>query len=617
MNKIIPRRSKLTLRRFVRRHSQAATDATDILVDKLDKNLLRRFARVLAVQRFLIGWTLLIVLTLVGLVVQWTKLDAYYLENRPVHGGQYTEGVVGTFTNSNPMFAQSMTDATVSKLLFSGLLSRDVNNKLVMDLAESYSTDDRAQIYNVKLKKNLKWHDGVALTSADVVYTFQTIQNIETRSPLRSSWVGVEVVAIDELSVSFKLPNPLASFAESLTQGIVPKHRLNTGNLTNLRSLDFNTEQVVGNGPYIWRGLQTSGSGRADLVQTITLKSNPNYHFGQPLIERMIIKTYPETLEISTSKAFAATETKNLLLDALKSGEVDATPSLDSVPVGYDLGDKFQFLELTESSAVYAYFKTDSDLLKDLKLRRALTQAVDTKSAVSKLSTQKVLVDEPLLNSSMGYAKEYAQSKYDVIAAKKSLDDSGWVLDATLGYRIKAGKMLEFNLVTEQNEDYQTVARDLVQQWKNAGVKVNINVQSSSTIGSTTIKDRSYDILLYGVAIGTDPDVFAYWHSSQFDSRSLSRLNLSNWKNVVADASLEAGRTRVDAQLRSLKYKPFLQAWKDEAPAIGLYQPTLVYLVSKKVSNMSQKRINTPSDRFNDVHKWSVVEQKARKINPR
>ncbi len=64
------------------------------------------------------------------------------------------------------------------------------------------------------------------LTTADVLYTYQTIQNPDARSPLFTSWQGVKLEVRDERTIVFILPGALGAFTHSLTNGIVPKHVL-------------------------------------------------------------------------------------------------------------------------------------------------------------------------------------------------------------------------------------------------------------------------------------------------------------------------------------------------------------------------------------------------------
>jgi ABC-type transport system substrate-binding protein len=111
---------------------------------------------------------------------------------------------------------------------------------------------------------------------------------------------------------------------------------------------------------------------------------------------------------------------------------------------------------------------------------------------------------------------------------------------------------------------------------------------------------------LYGISIGADPDVFVYWDSSQADIRASNRLNFSEYKNATADTSLETGRTRTDPALRTIKYRPFLQAWQQDYPALGLYQPRLLYLTSGTVGGLHDTVVNTPANRYNNVTNWEV-----------
>jgi peptide/nickel transport system substrate-binding protein len=124
-------------------------------------------------------------------------------------------------------------------------------------------------------------------------------------------------------------------------------------------------------------------------------------------------------------------------------------------------------------------------------------------------------------------------------------------------------------------------------------------------LSSTT---RSYDALLYGITIGKDPDVYVYWDSRNADVRSQTRLNFSDYKSAAADAALQAGRTRSDANLRAIKYQPFLQAWRDDAPAVGLYQPRFLYISHTKVYGLDEHAINTETERLSNVQNWMIRE---------
>src|SRR5262249_17445050 len=156
-----------------------------------------------------------------------------------------TEGIAGNFTTANPLYAVSDVDTSVSRLIFASLLTYDKDDRLTGDLAESWHADSTGKIYTVRLRPRLKWHDDVALTSADVVFTYQMIQTSDAQSPLYSSWRGVAVTAPDARTVVFKLPNPLSSFPTGLTNGIIPRHVLQRVDPADLRSATFNTTEPI------------------------------------------------------------------------------------------------------------------------------------------------------------------------------------------------------------------------------------------------------------------------------------------------------------------------------------------------------------------------------------
>ena len=110
--------------------------------------------------------------------------------------------------------------------------------------------------------------------------------------------------------------------------------------------------------------------------------------------------------------------------------------------------------------------------------------------------------------------------------------------------------------------------------------------------------------MLYELELGSDPDVFAYWHSSQ---ASASGYNFANYSNRTADTDLVGGRSRTNSALRSAKYAQFTSQWLNDTPAIGLYQSVGSYVLNKGVSIVEPRgSINTMNDRYAGVTMWST-----------
>lgn len=589
------RRIKLRFRRQLRKGQRQVEGIGSQAEQNIEQHLFKRFTRLNKVRRFVIGWMLLMVILIGGLVAQNVALSGYYQTVRTVPGGIYTEGILGTFTNANPIYATSNSDASVSKLLFSGLLRFNDQGALVGDLADGYTVDEKGVTYTLNLKPNLTWHDGKPLTSADVLFTYKTIQNPDAQSPLQGSWSDITVTAPDARTVVFTLASPLASFAYNLTNGIVPQHILGNVPVADLRSSDFNTSRPVGTGPFVWHALEVTGDKRDNAQEQIALLPFKNYNAGGPKLQEMIIRNY---------------SSRDQLIRAFKDKQLTAVVGLTSVPKDLNSSRSLQQHNLTLKAANMVFFKTTSGVLADQKVRKSLVQAADVPRIIRSLDYSARAVKEPFLDGQLGYDPALAQPGFDLKAAKTGLDNAGWLAIKNDGVRYKDGKPLTFVLSAANTPENETVTDKLKHQWQELGVKLIVQLQNPTDFQSA-LTYHTYDAVLYGISIGPDPDVFVYWDSSQADVRSKNRLNLSEYKNSAADASLEAGRTRRDAALRTLKYRPFLQAWQQDSPALVLYQPRLLYLTNGQVSGLREHSITSPTDRFDNVINWQIRQAKV------
>lgn len=576
---------KLRLRRKMRDHRRQVETAGD----NTEQYLFRRWGRLVKVRRFVSVWFALIVILAGSTIMQMSALGTYYQELKPAPGGAYTEGVLGAFTGANPLYATTASDKTVSKLLFSGLLTYDKKNKLSGDLAESWTSDERSKVFTVVLRKDLKWSDGKPLTSKDVVFTFNVAKNADAQSPIRSSWQGVTTEAKDSRTVVFTVDNPLISFPSSLTTGILPEHILKNVAMTDMRTVSFNNSQPVGSGPFVWRELTiTTGKELNDRQEQIILDANNDYHHGRPKLNTFIVKTF---------------RAEEKMVDQYNQHELHSMSGLSEVPE--TVTEKAQKYNFPQAASMMTFFKTTAGVLADKTVRQALTKAVDTKAVRQTLTYPARQVDSPLLKGMSGYDNSLTQFGYDKSAAEKQLNDAGWVLPDGKKVRQKGDQKLEFTLYAESNGETARVTQELQKQWQAVGANVKVELQTSADF-QITIAEHGYEALLTGISIGIDPDVFVYWHSSQADVLSSSRLNFSEYNSTVANEALSSARTRGNEALRNAKIKPFLATWKDDSPAIGLYQPRVLYVVRDAVYGLDEHSVVSPTDRLADVHEWQI-----------
>jgi peptide/nickel transport system substrate-binding protein len=596
---LINRTTRLRFRRRVRRSRRRVEDMGYQAEDQFERHLIRRLTRLFDVRRFIAGWLGLLIILGIGVTLQTQALSGYYQTLQPIPGGSHTEGMVGSFTNANPLYATSITDTSVSHLIFAGLLKYDDHNQLVGDLAESWEVGPEGKIYTVTLKPGLTWHDGKPLTTSDVVFTYQTAQNADAKSPLFYGLQGVKVQAVDEITVTFTLTNTLAPFIYSLTTGIVPRHSLENTNPAQLRSSPFNTTHPIGAGPFMWDTIELAGNVVDSREQHIGLKAFHGYHGSAPKLQRFVINTY---------------SSEDQLVQAFKGQKVNAIVGLDRVPDGITSAQGLHEYTAPLTAASMVFFNTESDYLKDARVRQALVQAVDVPTVINGLSYPVVAVDEPLLRKQVGYDPALKQLPVNIDQANKLLDDAGWKRPSPDKPRSNGTDNLHIKLYAHNNADYAYITQKLQKAWQTVGVEVEVQLADETDLQSS-INNRAYDALLYGISLGTDPDVFAYWHSTQTNPLSASRLNFSNYKSKAADAALEAGRSRIEPSLRAAKYKPFLAAWRSDAPALALYQPRFLYITRGQLFGFEPTTINSAADRFANVQNWMVREAPTVKSN--
>lgn len=589
---MVDRTTKLRLRRIFRRRRKQAVAIGTNTEQNLEKHLIKRLIRLPKIQRFLIGWIGLLLVLGVGLVLQTRVLGGKYQTVQANSGGTYTEGIIGSFTNANPLYASSAADSSVSRLVFSGLLTHDKNNTLTGDLAESWVVDEKELVYTVKLKQNLQWHDGKPLTSKDVVFTYQQIQNPESKSFLLSSWQGIKVEAPDASTVVFTLPNSLSSFPYSMTNGIIPEHLLGSVAPGQLRSSAFNNIDPVGSGPFRFSKVEVTANTPENRQGRVALNSSDNYNRGKPKIDTFIIRTFAD---------------ESALTAAYTAREINAMVGLSSLPDQFMKDSSVLEFGVPLTGQVLVFFKTTQEVLKDPVVRQALVLAANKKDIFAQLPYPLVSIDQPLLKSHIGYDKTYSQVTGNPEEAKKNLDAAGWLVDPATGIRAKNGVKLTFNLFSQKSSEYSSVAGSLQKQWKDIGVDMQVELQNDQALQST-LALHNYDALLYGISVGSDPDVFPYWHGSQADAKLATRFNFSEYNSTVANQALEAGRTRSDAQLRAAKYKSFLEAWQKDAPALALYQPRFLYIARTPLYGFESTDANSPDDRFAGVERWMVRE---------
>ena len=549
--------------------------------------ILRRIENVRLVMTEIMIWLAAIALLIAGLGIQYSWNSQGSKKDGAKSGGVYVEGVIGNISTLNPLLAASEPEQAVSRLLFSSLYNYDVTGALHTDLAESMTVKDD-KVYTIKLR-NAVWHDGKKLTAEDVVYTINLIKNPQVRSPLRVNWLDISARAIDDSTVEFMLPAVYAGFSHALTFPVIPKHILQTVSPSSMREADFSSNPV-GSGPFAVKRVQTSES--TSSTDVVRMEPNTKYYGAVSTLSRLELRAYGN---------------ESLLVKAVNSGEVSAASGLSLSAADNIKSKQYSTKHWLLNKGVYLLMNNRSQTLQDARVRQALRYATDTSSIRATVGDNVARLDTPILQSQIGQ-KLPAAPDYNLDKAKALLKEAGWTYNQGQ-WKGKDGRPLAVAVTTSSGRDeYKKIVDVLKQQWSKLGVDVQLReIDTSSTTTSfvqSVLQPRDYDALLYELELGADPDVFAYWHSSQ---ASASGYNFANYSNRTVDNDLVGGRSRTNSALRAAKYIQFVNQWLNDAPAIGLYQSVGSYVLNNGASIVEPRgSLNTMNDRYADVTTWST-----------
>ncbi len=531
-------------------------------------------------------------------------------ESHPRSGGTHVEGVLGLPRYINPLYAIDRdVDSDLSYLIYSSLFTYNKKGELVGDLVADWELSENNLEYLIELRPNVYWHNGEKLSADDVLYTFFLMKDPEFRSPWQRNLAGVELEKIDSHTIKFTLQEPYAPFFELLTFGILPRFAWEATNPDFILLSDLNLKPI-GSGPYKFKSLVKNTAGE---IKEYQLERNENYYGSKSFIEEITFKFYFDYPQ---------------LVQALNNQEVDAIsylpPEMKDDIIAKNAFN-FHSLDLPQINALF-FNQEKNQNLEDINIRQALAISLNRdeliKEATADYATRS---DGPLPVSNFAYNHDLRPLDYSMSQAQELLNEAGWekfkledldqeeseeLIENILNFKEENDyKENNYWLINNEEDNFFTLnlsyiesfennslVNSIKESWENLGIKVLLKKQSQSDI----LNNRDFEILLQKQMIGKDPDVSAFWHSSQKDSG----LNLINYQNETVDELLTDARQINKREERIDMYHDFQENLVKDLPAIFLYSSKYLYIQNKKLKGFSGEVIIEPRHRFSSIDDW-------------
>ncbi|MCX6787400.1 MAG: peptide ABC transporter substrate-binding protein [Candidatus Kaiserbacteria bacterium] len=504
-------------------------------------------------------------------------LEQSLLVQIPAYGGVLTEGEVGSPRFINPLLAISDADRDLSMLTYAGLMGLSGSGTLVPVLAESYIVSADGKTYTFSMRGDAKFSDGTPVTAADVVFTVEKAQDSALKSPEYASWSGVRVETVDSHTVRFILPKPYTPFLGLTTLGILPFHLW--GKISSEQFPFSNLEtNPVGAGPFRIISVSHDASG---LIESVSLAENPYYALGRPYLDGINFNFYSRTEDLAT---------------ALANGVVESA---------YDVSME---RTLTASYArVFGVFwnPSQNQVYARAEVRKALSLAIDRQTIIDTvLGGYATAIMGPVPPGGTVKQAPVPQSENPTATAAQVLQSAGWSYDGVQRVWKNTSTKQTLDAITIRTSnipELKNVASAVKVDWEKLGISVNIELYEPGDLSQNVIRPRKYEALLYGMVIGRDQDLYAFWDSQEQNDPG---LNIALYANKTVDALLEDARSSADQKKRASDLQKIEDIIAAEYPAAFLYAPDFTYTVPNDLNGVQLPQIIAPADRFATVASW-------------
>jgi peptide/nickel transport system substrate-binding protein len=377
-------------------------------------------------------------------------------------------------------------------VIFDQLKKVERTDTIVPELAEKWSWQDGNRTLVFFLRKDVKWHDGQPFTAKDVKFTFDVVREAADApaklriNPRKEWYANIDAIETpDAHTVAFRLKRPQTSLLTMLASGYSPVFPAHV-------PLGEHRTRCIGTGPFKFKEWKRG--------ESVELVKNPDYFVkGRPYLDSV---RFPIVVERGTRVA------------ALQTAQVDvAFPGDTTVPIMEQLkasAPKITFTETTTNVSENLLINTKKPPFDNVKVRRALSLAIDRRAYASAVHRGSSLVGAAMLPPPYGAwgltAKDvsqlpgYGQAAADKERARKLLAEAGF----------GPGKPLKMELVTRAIAIYLDFAAFVVNEFKAVGIDVTLKqIETAQWHPLATRREFQVGANLTGLGVD-DPDANFY-----------------------------------------------------------------------------------------------------------
>ncbi|MCI0551604.1 MAG: ABC transporter substrate-binding protein [Anaerolineae bacterium] len=451
----------------------------------------------------------------------------------------------------DPRVSSDSAAERMRQLIFNGLTRKDDKFNPAPDLAERFESSPDFRAFTFYLRPNIKFHNGQALSAADVKYTFDTMMapgfRSSKRAELERDLASIDLDPQNPLKVTFQCKNSCPGLPNTiLPVGIIPEG-----------TSDQQARRPVGTGPFKFVDYTED--------QEVNLAAFNEYFEGASSIKRLSVRIIPDN---STRES------------ELRKGSADLAINADFDPVtveGLQKAEGIKVEVMDGTNITHLGVNLQDPILKDRRIRRALAYAIDREAIIRDvLRGQARPANSVLPPSQWAYEPGVVNYKYDPEMAKKLLGEAGKIA--------RDGQpRIKLSLKTSPLSISRKIGEALQEQMRRVGVEIELQPLERQKL-TQDMSDGNFQLYLNILVGGNQSaDIFKYVYSSR--SIPPNGQNRSRYDNPQLDKLLDEAQMASKDRSREI----FSQAQKilsEDLPQIYLWYPATIVVHRDRVSNV-------------------------------
>lgn len=530
----------------------------------------------------------------------------------PEYGGKITIPI-SPIDTINPLLNKSESLYDFYTLVYEGLFEFTDDHDIENLLVDSYEIENDGRTINIKLKDNVKWHDGEDFTSEDVKFTIDTLKYAARDSLYRDildqyySSIKSEniehifnVTIIDDKNMTINFDRSYSNALESLTFPIFPEHQFkdeNGGNDSDKLLSNFDEYIPIGTGPYKFVNYEK--------MKFIELEVNDEWWRAKPYIDTVIGKIIEDEVAVTSFNS------RGIDLAKVSGKDWDKYTDNPNTKIYEYVTNNYEFLGFNFRKEIFNNEKGKT-------IRKAIAYGINTKDIIEKnYMGNATESDLPLLYRSWLINEDTVKYQYDPDKSKDILNDAGFVDSDKDGIlETPDGDKLEFKLLTNSYNSLRTATGNmLINDLKEIGISIIPDYidKDEGEVSSEKIEDDwqnvisktrkgEFDIVLLGWELSEIPDLSFAFHSQGIkDGNNFIGYNNPEMNQLLVEAF--NAQTREE---KKEKYYDIQEILLEDLPYTGLFFRNKALLIDDRIKG----DINPKSyDLYRDIYKWFIPKE--------